>query len=329
MRRGYLLALVGLVVLSAAAVLIALKADPSDIGAAVDVDDLPVLAESVPGPAGAEAWIGSAPLTDEDLDGKVVVYDFWTYSCVNCVRTMPHLRAWYDRYEADGLVIVGVHTPEFEFEKDPANVQRAVDELEVTWPVALDPDMRIWDAFANQYWPAKYVVDRDGALRYVHFGEGAYEETEDVLRELLGVDAGAPRAAEADVEPPAPSPDQTPELYLGSLRGPLENGTDDFTVPDPLDLDSFGLEGRWAVEDESVTAVSDDAAIVLRYQGDEVNLVLGGTGSVRVSVDGGSSRTIEVDAEDLVNLLRDGPDGEHTMRIEVDPGVSAYAFTFG
>jgi thiol-disulfide isomerase/thioredoxin len=281
----------------------------------------------VPGPDLAAGWIGSEPLTSAALDGKVVVYDFWTYSCVNCVRTLPHLRAWYDRYEDEGLVIIGVHSPEFEFEEDPDNVRRAVDELGVDWPVALDPDLRIWDAFANQYWPAKYVVDRDGALRYVHFGEGAYDETEDVLRKLLGVADDAPRADEHDEA--AATPGQSPELYLGSRRGPLPEGTDDFTVPDAQSDGSFALDGRWSVDGESATAVGDGAAIVLRYRGEEVNLVLAGSGSVRVSVDGGAVRTIDVAAADLVNLLQDGPEGDHTMRIEVDPGIAAYAFTFG
>jgi thiol-disulfide isomerase/thioredoxin len=335
MRRGYLFALLGLVVLSGLAVVIALKADPSDIGAAVDPSDLPVLADSVPGPAAASGWINSEPLASSDLEGKVVVYDFWTYSCVNCVRTLPHLEAWYARYASDGLVIVGVHSPEFDFEKDPANVQHAVASLGVQYPVALDPDMDVWDAFANQYWPAKYIVDRDGRLRYVHYGEGAYDETEDVLRSLLGVDSSSPRASAAGPDDAVGTADETPETYLGSLRGTtaspegLRPGTNSYSVPSDVPQDAFALDGSWTVTDESVTAAAPGAAIVLHYRASEVNLVLGGTGSVRVSVDGGPAMTVDVDAHDLFNLLRDGPSGDHVVRIEVDPGIAAYAFTFG
>jgi thiol-disulfide isomerase/thioredoxin len=350
MRFGYRGALAGLVVLSGLAVVVAVQAEPSDIGQPVDVEALPVLAESVAGPARADGWIGSGPLTAESLAGSVVVYDFWTYSCVNCVRTLPYLRSWYERYRDEGLEIVGVHSPEFEFERDPGNVERAVDDLGVVWPVALDPDMRIWSAFGNRYWPAKYVVDREGQLRYVHFGEGSYDETEDVIRELLGVDPDAPRADDGgdDLEAPEPSLDQTPELYLGNLRGTTASpqalsdpdgdgtpgGAATFRVPDDLAGDSFALEGRWNIDGESATALEPGAAIVLRYRGTEVNLVLaaGGTEAttVTVTVDDGEPRHVEVSDPDLVNLLTDGPAGEHTMRIEAGgAGLAAYAFTFG
>ncbi len=350
MRFGYRSALAGLVVLSGLAVLVAVQAEPSEIGEPVDVSDLDVLAESVPGPAEAAGWINSEPLTAESLEGSVVVYDFWTYSCVNCVRTLPYLRSWYDRYAGDGLEIVGVHSPEFEFERDEDNVARAVEDLGITWPVALDPDMAIWNAFANRYWPAKYVVDRDGALRYFHFGEGGYDETEDVIRELLGVDPDAPRADDGgdDSDAAPPAAEQTPELYLGNLRGttvspeglrdPDGDGTvdgeADFTVPDQVPADTFALEGRWAIDGESATAREPGAAIVLRYRGTEVNLVLASGGAeattVTVTVDDGEPRQVEVAEPDLVNLLTGGPEGEHTMRIEAaGPGLAAYAFTFG
>lgn len=354
MHRRYAVALVGLVLVSGLAVLAALRADPSDIGGEVDVEDLPVIAEAadVPGPDLAEGWIGSEPLTAASLRGEVVVYDFWTYSCVNCVRTIPYLSAWYDRYHDEGLEIVGVHTPEFEFEKDRGNVERAVEDLGVAWPVALDPEMQVWNAFANRYWPAKYVVDRDGALRYYHFGEGNYDELEDVLRELLGVAPEAPRADDGgdDRGTTPEAAEQTPELYVGNLRGTtaspegLEDpdgdgrsgGAADFTVPDDLDVDTFALDGRWEIGDESATALEPGAAIVLRYRGTEVNLVLAAgdgesaTGSVTVTLDDGEPRRVEVGGPDLVNLLRDGPEGEHTLRIEAEgAGLAAYAFTFG
>ena len=154
---------------------------------------------SGPAPAlEAKGWINSPPLTPSALTGKVVLYDIWTYSCINCVRTFPYVRAWYDRYRADGLVVVGVHSPEFDFEKVHGNVEDAVKRLNVTWPVALDDDLTIWNAFDNQYWPADYVADRTGELRYSHFGEGDYTNTENVLRTLLGVAPSSPRATAGD-----------------------------------------------------------------------------------------------------------------------------------
>ena len=347
-RRRYLGALVALLAISALAVMVAGQADPAEVGEPVDVNDLPVIADSVPGPDQADGWIDSDPLTRASLEGSVVVYDFWTYSCVNCVRTLPHLAAWYDRYRRDGLVIVGVHSPEFDFEKDPDNVERAVGDLGVTWPVALDPDHRVWDAFGNRYWPAKYVVDRDGRLRYTHYGEGAYDETEDVLRKLLGVDPDSPRADDGD-EPDVPNLGQfSPELYVGGARGTtaspqglsdpdgdgIPGGDATFTLPDNLPVDTFALEGAWSIGSESATALAPGAAIVLQYRGQEVNLVLAAGGSaptsVTVSVDGGEPRIVEVGRPDLVNLLRDGPAGDHTMRIEAgSAGLAAYAFTFG
>jgi hypothetical protein len=271
---------------------------------------------------------------------------------VNCVRTLPYLAAWYDRYHGEGLEIVGVHSPEFEFEKDRDNVERAVDDLGVDWPVALDPDHRVWNAFGNRYWPAKYVVDRDGALRYYHFGEGNYDEIEDVLRKLLGVDPEAPRADDGgdDSGTPPDRPEQTPELYVGSARGTTASpegladpdadgtpgGTADFTVPDDIPVDTFALDGPWEIGDEAATALEPGAAIVLRYRGSEVNLVLAAgddasaTGEVTVTLDDGSPRQVAVGGPDLVNLLRDGPEGEHTLRIEAGAaGLAAYAFTFG
>jgi len=155
--------------------------------------DLPVLAKSSP-PVDATGWLNTAPLTAEDLRGKVVLYDFWTYACINCQHTLPYVKAWYARYKDDGLVVLSVHSPELEFEADPANVAAFVADHGIKYPVALDPHHTVWRAFGNHYWPAFYVDDRSGERRYEHFGEGRYDETEDVLRELLGVDPSSPRA---------------------------------------------------------------------------------------------------------------------------------------
>ena len=172
-RLVYVGLALALVVVAVIGVVVASNANPSKVTGSVDVAHLPV-GPTPPGLGDAKGWINSQPLTPAALKGKVVVYDFWTYSCVNCVRTLPYLRSWYDRYAKDGLVVVGVHSPEFDFEKDHDNVRRAVQRLHVDYPVALDDDMAIWDAFGNQYWPEKYVVDREGHLRYEHIGEGGY-----------------------------------------------------------------------------------------------------------------------------------------------------------
>jgi thiol-disulfide isomerase/thioredoxin len=342
-RRLALVSLAALMVIAGAAVWFASTTDPSDIVGASDPDNLPVLADSVPGPDRAEGWLNSDPLGRADLDDKVVVYDFWTYSCVNCIRTLPYLKSWWERYEADGLVIVGVHSPEFEFERDEENVAEAVSDLGVTWPVALDGDHAIWNAFGNRYWPAKYVTDRLGRLRYLHFGEGSYRDTEDVLRALLGVSDDAPRATGGSEEDDAvvPAVRQTPETYLGADRGTtaspegLDLGERTFTVPEVLHADSFALDGRWLVQAQYVEALERGAAIVLRYRGSEVNLVLSAADQelavpVRIELDGEEIERLEVREPRLYPLVVDGPEGDHLLRIVVErPGVQAFAFTFG
>ncbi len=193
-RRKYVVWLVVLLGLAVVAVAVAARSDPSTVATPVDVHSLPV-GPTAPSLSAAKGWINSPPLTPTDLRGKVVLYDFWTYSCVNCVRAIPHVRSWYDSYAKDGLVVVGIHSPEFDFEKNHANVQGAVKRLGVDYPVALDDDMTIWNEFANQYWPADYIADRRGHVRASSVGEGEYTATENVLRILLGVAPSAPPRA--------------------------------------------------------------------------------------------------------------------------------------
>lgn len=347
----YAVAALALVVLAAGAVVVASRADPGDLATPVDPRNLPV-GDPVPG-LDVEGWLNTAPLSAADLDGKVVVYDFWTYSCVNCVRTLPWLRAWWDRYRDDGLVLVGVHSPEFDFERDADNVAAAVDRLDVTWPVALDEHHATFDAFDNHWWPAKYVADRDGRIRYRHIGEGAYDETEDVLRELLGVDPASPRAADP-TEPAPPDEDEvvTPETYLGTFRGRAGATAGERDYPDPGDLgvDEVALAGRWEADHERVTALEAGASIVLRYRAAEVNLVMsspdGSPVDVTVEVDGrpvapgdrpegvaageDGTTTVTVAAPDLYRLAVHDAVGDHTIRLTAAaPGLSAFAFTFG
>lgn len=362
-RARYALAAAALVALAVGAVLLASRTDPATVGLGrPDPNNLPV-GPAVPGLDGATSWLNSPALGASDLSGKVVVYDFWTYTCVNCVRTIPYLRSWYERYARDGLVIVGVHTPEFEFEKVRSNVEDATRRLGVTWPVAIDNGHRVWDAFNNQYWPAKYVADRQGRVRFVHFGEGAYDQTEDVLRALLGVESGAPRA-ELGVRSPAAQPDAgsatretiTAETYLGVLRGRTgaRRGASTYPEPGPLRLGESRLVGEWTADEQSVTAGAAGSAVVLQYRAREVNLVFtppAGTGAaspadVVVEVDGqplapgyrtadtvveaSGATVVRVDHSDLFRLVLGPSVEEHTLRLTFrTPGLAAFAFTFG
>jgi thiol-disulfide isomerase/thioredoxin len=331
-RRVYLLWAGLLVIVAVVAVAFAGRTAPTRL-AAPDLDNLPV-GRDLPALA-AEGWLNTEPLDESDLHGRVVVVDFWTYSCVNCVRTLPYLRAWWERYRRDGLVIVGVHSPEFEFEKDDGNVSEAVERLGVTWPVAYDDRMRIWETFENRYWPAKYVFDRDGRLRYTHFGEGAYDDTEHVLRTLLGVAESSARAGTPD-EPNPSVATVTRETYLGS-----ERGFDDGTVT---------REGRWHVSAEYAEAAEANAELTLNYTAAEVNLVMatasGAPVQVVLELDGGpvperyrgsdvrvdgEGRTIAtVEASDLYRLVNGDDVEDHVLRlVPLSAGLRAFAFTFG
>jgi thiol-disulfide isomerase/thioredoxin len=197
--RRSLMTLIALLAVAISAVAVSRRTTPESISNAATTSDLtllPVLTDVAP-TVTATKWLNTAPLDARDLKGKVVMYDFWTFGCINCINTLPHVKAWDERYRADGLVVLSIHTPEFSYEADPSNVQRFLVENEIRYPVALDPDSVTWRAFANRYWPAFYVHDRDGRRRYQHFGEGAYEQTENVVRALLGVDPDSPRAVVA------------------------------------------------------------------------------------------------------------------------------------
>lgn len=353
-RLRYSVLAAALVVASGAALAVAANTDPTRLaGRSTDPQHLAVGKPA--GPLdGATGWINSPPLGANDLAGKVVVYDFWTYSCVNCVRTLPFLRGWFDRYARDGLVIVGVHSPEFDFEHLRPNVEAATSRLGVNWPVAIDNQKAIWDAFRNSYWPAKYVADRDGRIRYNHIGEGGYTETEDVLRALLGVDSASPRAGSpGDSSPPAivGTGEITPETYLGTLRGTVGgSGLTTYPEPGPLVTGQCRLAGRWAAEDQKVTAAAAGAAIVLAYRAGEVNLVMtpprGGIVEVQVELDGrplppeyrtadtvvleGGVTAVRVDHDGLYRLVLGPTVEDHTVRLTArQPEVAAFAFTFG
>ncbi len=266
------------------------------------------------------------------LRGKVVLIDFWTYSCINCLRTLPHVEAWDRLYRQDGLVIVGVHSPEFAFESVPSNVRSAVKRLGVRYPVALDNAFGTWTAWGNQYWPAKYLIDRRGHVRYAHFGEGDYDVTEKNIRLLLGDKPGAPSSsALRDLTPTGPL---TPESYLGSERiaryagSPLRPGVSVYTFPPSLGPNQLAYSGRMRLDPQRIVAVSN-ARLRLRFLARNVYLVLGGKGTVQVLVDGKPERTVRVTQDRLYTLVDGTKTREGLLELRFSPGVSAYAFTFG
>jgi cytochrome c biogenesis protein CcdA/thiol-disulfide isomerase/thioredoxin len=284
--------------------------------------------------SGIVEWLntpGGRPLSLSRLRGKVVLVDFWTYSCINCLRTLPHLKAWDAAYRRSGLVIVGVHSPEFAFEREPGNVRAAVERLGLRYAVALDNGFRTWNAYGNQYWPAKYLIDRSGSIRFTHFGEGAYDETEHVIRGLLA----RPGRMAARVADRVPARQTTPETYLGYERldrfagGVLPDQEAPYRFPPSLAPDQLAYAGRWLVEDERIVA-GRRARLRLRFRAREVHLVLAGTGSVDVFVDGRRRGAVAVTGIPRLHTLarfarlRDG-----LLELRVAPGVAAYAFTFG
>jgi cytochrome c biogenesis protein CcdA/thiol-disulfide isomerase/thioredoxin len=284
---------------------------------------------------GISHWINSEPLTLKELRGKVVLVDFWTYSCINCLRTLPHVKAWYRTYRSRGLVVLGVHTPEFAFERVTGNVEGAVRRLGVEYPVALDNAYGTWNAFQNQYWPAKYLIDRRGHLRYYHFGEGEYDTTEGRIRSLLGESAGALPVA-AELSDPTPKTELTPESYLG--YGRLQRFAQSSVTPKRFDQYRFpkralrqnelAYSGIWKVNPDEIVAGSG-ARLRLNFIARKVHLVLGGRGSVRVFLDGQPKRTVHVDGSRLYTLLQLPSLRNGLLELRFGPGVRGYAFTFG
>jgi thiol-disulfide isomerase/thioredoxin len=282
---------------------------------------------------GISAWINSKPLTIERLRGKVVLVDFWTYSCINCLRTLPHLKAWDAAYRKAGLVIVGVHTPEFAFEHVVSNVRKATRDLGVRYPVAVDDDYRTWQAYQNGAWPTEYLVDRGGHVREIKEGEGRYDETERAIRELLGE---SPNARLASVRDTTPQHLTTPESYLGWARLERYVGSQitpaseaDYRFPREIGLNELAYAGRWRVERERIVA-GRNARLRLHFLAQDVYLVLSGHGRLHVLVGGRPVKTIRVSGlSRLYTLLRYPGPSEGALELRFTPGISAYAFTFG
>jgi cytochrome c biogenesis protein CcdA/thiol-disulfide isomerase/thioredoxin len=283
---------------------------------------------------GISTWINSKPVTVSELRGKVVLVDFWTYSCINCLRTLPHLKAWDAAYRKAGLRIVGVHTPEFAFEHVPSNVRKATDELGVRYAVAIDNAYKTWDAYQNGAWPTEYLVDRRGHIREIKEGEGNYDDTERTIRKLLGEPAKAQLASVADQTPQHSA--MTPETYLGWER--LERYSGSQLVPDrvvpykfprTVPPNTVAYDGLWKVERQRIVA-ADRARLRLGFLAQNVYLVLSGKGSLQVLVDGKPVRTIQVGGlSRLYTLLQYPKLREGELELRFTPGITAYAFTFG
>lgn len=315
----------------------------------------------LPDLSGAVQWLNSPPLTAAGLRGKVVLVDFWTYSCINCLRALPYVQAWADKYRASGLVVIGVHAPEFAFEKDIGNVRRAVSDLKIDYPVAIDNNYAIWRAFDNEYWPAHYFVDAQGQIRHHHFGEGNYQESEQVIRELL-TEAGAKNVPGGFVTDTGKGVEaastmtavQSPETYLGYQRahGFASKGDPVADAPHryeagPLDLNQWALAGTWTLGAEHTDLDAAGGDIVYRFHARDLHLVLGPAANgkpvrFRVTIDGappGANHGADTDAngngvvdgQRLYQLVRQQGDiGDRTFEIRfLDPGVRAYSFTFG
>jgi thiol-disulfide isomerase/thioredoxin len=306
------------------------------------------LESRLPGFEGATGWLNSAPLTTADLSGKVVLVDFWTYTCINWLRTLGYVRAWAEKYGDDGLVVVGVHTPEFPFEEDVENVRWAANDLRVEYPIALDSDYAVWRAFDNNYWPAVYIADAEGRIKHHQFGEGGYKECEMVIQRLLreagrdGIGDDLVTVADDGLEAQADWASlATPETYLGSQQA--QNFVDG--APDRLNLNQWALSGDWTIESRASVLNEAGGRIRFRFHGRDVNLVLRAREAsvpFRVILDGeppGDAHGLDVDEEGhgtlvqprLYQLIRQpGPITDRTVEIAFDaPGVEAYSFTFG
>jgi cytochrome c biogenesis protein CcdA/thiol-disulfide isomerase/thioredoxin len=314
-----------------------------------------------PSLAGATAWINSPPLTPQALRGKVVLVDFWTYSCINCLRSLPYVRAWAAKYKDHGLVVIGVHAPEFAFERDPDNVRRAVHDLNVTYPVALDGNLSIWQAFNNNYWPAHYFIDTQGRIRAHHFGEGDYDGSERTIQQLLR-EAGFANVPGGIVDPNAQGAQavadtgdmQSPETYVGYGRGagfasghPAQDAAADYATPAQLPLNQWGLSGNWTIGAQMTVLNRAPGRVTFRFHARDLHLVLGPAGGktpvhFRVTLDGappGADHGNDTDAQGLgvvttqrlYQLVRQkGAIRDRSFAIEfLDPGAQAYAFTFG
>lgn len=283
---------------------------------------------------GITHWLNSKPLTIKDLKGKVVLVDFWTYSCINCIRTFPYLESWYDKYKKDGFVLIGVHSPEFPFEKSTANLESAIKRFNIDYPVAQDNNFATWRAYKNHYWPGKYLIDQQGNIVYSHFGEGDYEKTENAIRTLLGM-----HAISGVVEDRSMMKAKTPEIYFGLNRlqfldpsqTPAPSPTQ-YRLPKQLPPNTFALSGSWKFEEDKAVLVEAPGTIQLHFNAGRVFMVAASPqpNTATVWVDGKQVNSVTIQQHQLYVLFESSEYKEHLLEVRLEaPGLEAYTFTFG
>ncbi len=287
---------------------------------------------------GITTWLntpGNSPIALKSLHGKVVLIDFWAYSCINCQRAIPHVVGWYDAYRDKGFEVIGVHTPEYAFEKEEGNVASGAKDLGITYPIAMDNAFSTWTNYRNRYWPAEYLIDQQGIVRHVKFGEGSYDETEKLIRQLLS-SGGEDLPPAVDAQDITPTEALTPETYFGVGKvanyhggGTYDEGTRTFAPPAQLPEDSFALRGTWALDYQGITAQNDDNAIVLNYHARNVYMVVGGTGTVTVKRDGATTTFPVSGPPNMRPLVTDDQDGAGSIDVSLSKGLQAFSFTYG
>lgn len=327
---------------------------PTPAGIPRDMSNLFNVNTPAPEITGITNWLNtsSSPITLKSLRGKVVLVDFWTYTCINCIRTLPHVTSWYDKYKDQGFVVLGIHTPEFEFEKETSNVQDAIKQFNIHYPVGQDNNYATWNAFNNEYWPAEYLIDAQGNIRREEFGEGNYDETEEAIQTLLAQTGQTVTTTLENMPDQTPTGSLSPESYVGADRaqfyypsGSVVTGQQTFTLTANPPVDSFSFGGSWNIDSTDATTGSG-ATLAYNFQADKVFLVLrpgtNAQGTVKVFLDGQPisataagadvvNGVVTVNEDRLYNLVDlHGHNGEHVLKLEFDtPGVQAYAFTFG
>lgn len=284
---------------------------------------------------GIVEWINSEPLSMGGLKGKIVLIDFWTYTCVNCLRTVPYLKKWHEKYSKKGLVIIGVHTPEFDFEKDSSNVRKAVVELGIEYQIAIDSDRKTWTAFNNQCWPAKFLIDRDGIIKFVHFGEGDYNQTEKRIQALLGI-----KNKLEHEEPLTYVFDQSPECYagyeknsgLGSGMACDKDGCNVYIDPEQHEIGVIYPHGQWNQEKEYLELLKAPGKIAYRLNAREANIVIepvGSSSEADIYIDGKKTGKLKISSSKMYNILKDKRYNERELEIVFNGKVRVFAFTFG
>ncbi|MFC1653854.1 cytochrome c biogenesis protein DipZ [Patescibacteria group bacterium] len=307
-----------------------------------------IFQKKAPGFEGGNNWINSNPLVLEELRGSVVLVDFWTYSCINCIRTLPYLTSWHEKYKDEGLIIVGVHSPEFEFEKDTQNVIEALKDFNIEYPVVQDNDFNIWKSYNNRYWPAKYLIDKNGTVRYTHFGEGKYNETENMIQELLE-ESGSDINQELTRLDEFVHQTKTPETYLGywrltntNVEESIKKDSEQSYTPKPLKLNQIAFEGKWNIQYKHASP-SKESKLHLKFFSKDVHLVMRSDEETKVkiyideqTINKNISGTdvmegiVTIQKDRLYNLVKDMDPAKHTLTIEfLDEGIEVYAFTFG